>query len=240
MTKTALAYLRTSSATNVGPDKDSGKRQREAIAAFAKQAGYQIAGEFYDAAVSGADPVSSRPGFAAMLAAIAGNGVRTIVVETANRFARDLFVQLTGHRMLRELGVELIAADSPGAFVEDTPTATLVRNVLGAVAEFEKASLVAKLKGARDRKRAATGKCEGRPTTQRVADAAAIARKLRGKGLTLREISDSLKKAGHLNDAGRAYAPESVWAMTASPDELRERAERRATRHQARRKAARA
>jgi hypothetical protein len=32
----ALAYLRTSSAANAGTDKDSDKRQRTAIAAFAK------------------------------------------------------------------------------------------------------------------------------------------------------------------------------------------------------------
>jgi hypothetical protein len=46
--------------------------------------------------------------------------------------------------------------------VEDTPTAVLVRQVLGAIAQFEKATLVAKLKAARDRKRVAAGKCEGR------------------------------------------------------------------------------
>jgi hypothetical protein len=34
--------------------------------------------------------------------------------------------------------------------------------VLGAIAQFEKTSLVAKLKAARDRKKAATGKCGGR------------------------------------------------------------------------------
>jgi DNA invertase Pin-like site-specific DNA recombinase len=34
-----------------------------------------------------------RPGFAAMLEALDANGTRTIVVETANRFARDLMVQ---------------------------------------------------------------------------------------------------------------------------------------------------
>jgi hypothetical protein len=34
-----------------------------------------------------------------------------------------------------------------------------VRQILGAVSQFEKAGLVAKLKGARDRKRAATGRC---------------------------------------------------------------------------------
>jgi Resolvase, N terminal domain len=62
---------------------DSDRRQREAIAAFASRAGYELVGEFYDAAVSGADPIDTRPGFAAMLERIEGNGVRTILVETA-------------------------------------------------------------------------------------------------------------------------------------------------------------
>ena len=106
MTVKAFAYLRTSSATNTGADKDSGKRQREAIAAFAERAGYMLAGEFYDEAVSGADAIDLRPGFAAMLTAIAGNGVRVIIVETANRFARDLIVQEVGFRQLRDAGIE--------------------------------------------------------------------------------------------------------------------------------------
>jgi len=38
----------------------------------------------------------------------------------------------------------------------------LIRQVLGAVAQFEKTSLVAKLKGARDYKKRETGKCGGR------------------------------------------------------------------------------
>jgi hypothetical protein len=44
---------------------------------------------------------------------IARNGVRTIIVETANRFARDLIVQETGYERLKAEGIELIAADSP-------------------------------------------------------------------------------------------------------------------------------
>src|SRR5215472_8201245 len=70
----AIAYRRTSSAANVGSDKDSDKRQRAAIASFAKAHGYRIVDEFYDSAVSGADPVAERPGFKAMLDRIAGNG----------------------------------------------------------------------------------------------------------------------------------------------------------------------
>src|SRR5215218_835676 len=84
----AVAYLRTSSASNTG-DKDSGKRQRAAIDAFARSAGFAILDSYYDEAVSGADPVTSRPGFAAMMERIASDGVRVIIVETANRSTRS-------------------------------------------------------------------------------------------------------------------------------------------------------
>ncbi|MFZ2103783.1 MAG: hypothetical protein WAV18_00115, partial [Roseiarcus sp.] len=64
---------------------------------------------------------------------------------------------------LKAKGITLIAASAPTFFVEDTPTAVLVRQVLGAVAQFEKATTVAKLAAARKRKRIATGvKVEGR------------------------------------------------------------------------------
>ena len=55
-------------------------------------------------------------------------------------------VQLAGHDHLRRLGVTLIPASAPDHFTEDTPTAVLVRQVLGAIAQFDKASTVAKLK----------------------------------------------------------------------------------------------
>ena len=214
----AIAYLRTSSAANVGADKDSDKRQREAISQFAKRAGYRIVCEFYDAAVSGADPIHERAGFASMLERIAGNGVKTIIVETANRFARDLIVQETGHKRLRALGIDLIAADSPDAFVHDTATARLVRQVLGAVAEFEKTALVAKLKVARDRKREATGWCGGqKPHSMTRPEVVAMAKKLnratRGKRLSLRKISAALAAAGHVNASGQPFAAQSVKAM---------------------------
>src|SRR5215203_5386217 len=140
----AVAYLRTSSAANVGTDKDSEKRQRAAVQGFARRAGYEIVDEFYDAAVSGADPLDSRPGFAAMLKRIAANGVRTIIVETASRFARDLIVQETGYGRMKAEGIDLVAADSPDAFRDDTPTARFIRQVLGAVSELDKAMTVAK------------------------------------------------------------------------------------------------
>src|SRR5215472_3720959 len=62
-TKTkAFAYVRTSSAANVGPDRDSEPRQRQAIESYAKRAGIEIVETFRDAAVSGVDNVLDRPG----------------------------------------------------------------------------------------------------------------------------------------------------------------------------------
>jgi hypothetical protein len=64
--------------------------------------------------------------------------------------------------MLKSLGISIIPASAPDFFTEDTPTAVLVRQVLGAISQFEKASAVAKLAGARKRKRERERRCEGR------------------------------------------------------------------------------
>jgi len=218
----AAAYLRTSSEANVGADKDSDKRQRSAIEAYPKAASYEIVETFYDAAVSGADPVGERPGFADMLERLLSNGARTIIVESPDRFARDLMVQLAGHDMLKTRGITLVAASAPTHFVEDTPTAILVRQVLGAIAEFEKTTLVAKLAAARRRKRIATGeKVEGRKSHSEVrpevvALAKALARKKpKGGKLSLRAIAAELAAQGYLNERGKPFNPKSVAAMLA-------------------------
>lgn len=215
----AVGYMRTSSAANVGQDKDSDKRQRAAIEAFAKAAGYEVVGWYYDAAVSGADPVTERAGFMDMLQRVATNGAKTIIVESPDRFARDLTVQLTGHDMLKDLGIDLVPASAPDFFTSDTPTAVLVRQVLGAIAEFEKASLVAKLAGARKRRRVEAGKCEGRkPLAETAPEAVNMARRLasvRKRKPSLRAIADQLAAAGFTNERGNTYNPKSIAAMLA-------------------------
>ncbi len=215
----AVGYLRTSSATNVGQDKDSDKRQRSAILAFAKANGFDVVDWYYDAAVSGADPVDARPGFAEMLVRLSTNGVKTIIVESPDRFARDLIVQLTGHDLLKGMGIALIPTTAPDFFTDDTPTAVLVRQVLGAIAQFEKASLVAKLAAGRKTKRDITGKCEGRKSIHEThPEATELARKLRrklpkGGQMSLRDIAAELAKQGHLNANGQPYNPKTVAAM---------------------------
>lgn len=215
----AIAYFRTSSATGVGEDKDSLPRQERACRRYAAQNKIEIVESFYDAAVSGADAVTDRPGFNAMLDRIRANGVKLVLIEDASRFARDLFVQIVGHDHLKRMGVELIAVNAPDHFREDTPTAVMVRQILGAVSQFQKNDFVVKSKAARDRKRVLNGRCEGRKPTP--PEVVASVRKLARinpkthKRRSLREIASILAERGlvkHLENgtACKPYSHEAV------------------------------
>jgi hypothetical protein len=79
--------------------------------------------------------------------------------------------------------------------------------------------LVAKLKGARDRKRRAGVKVEGRksiaeqrPETIELARRLARARPKGGKR-SLREVSASLAEAGHTTKSGKPYAATAIKLM---------------------------
>lgn len=215
----AVAYIRTSSAANVGADKDSDKRQRAAIDGFAKRAGFLIVDEFNDAAVSGADPIETRPGFAALLDRIEANGVRTVIVEDASRFARELVTQELGIIALIKRGVRVLTASGDDLTDSSDPSRKMMRQIAGSFAEYEKARLVSKLKAARERKKAAAGKCEGRkswaeinPTL--VQEAKRLRRKSpKGGQRSLREISAELAKLGFLNQRGMQFSAASVASM---------------------------
>lgn len=206
----ALAYIRTSSAANVGADKDSEQRQRAAIEAYAKRAGFEIVGEHCDAAVSGADKIEDRPGFSALLDRIDANGVRTIVVEDQSRFARDMQAHVLGLALLRERRVSLMTSNGSN-LTDDTDEMTEAMIHIAAVfAQLEKKRLVKKLRSARER----LGRLGGRQSHAKLRpEVVALARKLRSKGLTYRGISERLTAAGYLNEAGRPYAAQSIKSM---------------------------
>jgi DNA invertase Pin-like site-specific DNA recombinase len=97
------------------------KRQKEAVRSYAVRAGFEVVREFYDAAVSGADPIHERPGFVDLLRYLSSNGAQVVLVETASRFARDLAVQIAGHDLMKARGYELVPADAPDYFTDEIP-----------------------------------------------------------------------------------------------------------------------
>ncbi len=220
----AVAYLRTSSAANVGADKDSEHRQLDAIERFAKHAGFEVVETFRDPAVSGADPIEGRPGFSALLDKIEGNGVRTVIVEDASRFARDLVTQELGILALVGRNVRVMTASGDDLTDTKDPFKVAMRQIAGAFAQLEKARLVAKLRHARERKRAELGKCEGRkshaelrPDAVREAKRLHRASPLTGKRRSLRQIAKALAEAGHLNERGQPFSAKSIKAMIDGP-----------------------
>ena len=152
MNKKIVGYFRTSSKSSTGEDKDSGKRQRHSVHTFCKTKGWDVVEDFWDKGISGTIDVLNRPSFVEMLSYCEENEIKTIVFENSSRLSRDLICMETGFQYLSSIGYTLISVDSPETFVENTPTSVLIRQVLGCISQFEKSSLVEKLRVSRKRK----------------------------------------------------------------------------------------
>lgn len=214
----ALAYLRVSSAGQA--DKDGFPRQRAVIAAFAAKRGMRVLDEFCED-VSGATRLDERPALSALFTKVLCNGVRTVLVERADRLGRDLIASELILEEFRKLGVTVIEAEAGNDLTladDSNPTATLIRQVLAAVSQFDRSSIVAKLRAARERKRRETGRCEGvKPFGELPGEAEALARilqlarKPRGRPKrTLAEIAAILNSEDVPSRGGGAWARSTV------------------------------
>jgi DNA invertase Pin-like site-specific DNA recombinase len=127
--------------------------------------------------------------------------VRVVIVEDASRFARDLMVQELGIAALLHRGVRLLTASGDDLTDTTDPLRKVMRQVAGAFHEYEKARLVAKLKGARDRKSAEAGKrIEGRKAPTAIIERC---KALRASGAALQAISEALAGEGVVTSAGK-------------------------------------
>ena len=126
---------------------------------------------FADDAVSGTVEAMDRPKFVAIIEAIEKLRKFTpaaevcIVVERQDRLARDLIVQELLLAECAKRSIPVYSADQGSltdiASADLDPTRKMFRQMIGIMAEWEKSVIVRKLRGARDRKRAKTGRCEG-------------------------------------------------------------------------------
>lgn len=155
----AYTYLRVSSKGQV--EGDGPERQRLACVGFTQPYNIEIIQEFFDA-YSGSGSAEERPEFGVMLASIDARNanpnearVDCVIVERMDRLARDLMASEFLLRELRNRGVKLFAADQ-GQLIDMAsndidPTRILIRQFMAALAQWEKSTLVKKLRVARER-----------------------------------------------------------------------------------------
>lgn len=158
----ALGYMRCS---GVGEGTDTWSRQETTINQYAEQNGIQIVEWFRDDNVPGKTEMHNRPGLAACMAYAEDKGIKLVLVEISDRLARDSMVSELIIREFQKTGVRVISASGGidlTAGDDNNPTAKLVRQILAAVAEFDRCVIVLKLRAARDRIKAQTGRCGGR------------------------------------------------------------------------------
>lgn len=133
-----------------------------------------------------------------LLEALAANGTKLMLIEKLDRLARDLMVQETIIGDLRKRSYELISVTEPDLLQHD-PTRVLMRQIFGAIAQYEKAMIVAKLRGARERVKVKEGRCEGRKpygTFEGEAEIVTRIMVLRATGLPYESIAATLNREG--------------------------------------------
>jgi DNA invertase Pin-like site-specific DNA recombinase len=176
----AAIYARVSTSNN-GQDP---RVQTREIREYCERRGWQIAGEYVDAGISGAK--DSRPELNKLMADAHRRRFDAVVVWKFDRFARSVSHLLRALENFNALGVGFVSLSEQ--IDTSTPTGKIVFTVLGAVAELER-SLIAERVRAGLRNAKAKGTRLGRPRIS--VDASRVAR-LRAEGRTVREIAVTL------------------------------------------------
>jgi DNA invertase Pin-like site-specific DNA recombinase len=213
--KTAVAYLRVSSK---GQLRGHGlARQRRAVELWAKSHGYELSAVYLEQGVSGS--LAQRPELARMLLELEQLHPQAslVLVEKLDRLARDLIVQETIIAQVQRLGRSLASASEGPDLLDSDPSRKLVRQLFGAIAEYDKAITVAKLAAARARKRSLCGRCEGRkPFGSRPGEAETLQRikllrrRHRGERLSYERIARTLNAEARPTRTGRPWHEATV------------------------------
>ena len=208
-TRTAVAYLRVSTdEQNLGPEA-----QLAAVRAYCDSRGLELVGIYTDK-VSGAAPLDERMGLMGALQAVETGVASCIVAAKRDRIARDTMIAALIEREVERLGGEIVTAD--GAAEGSGPESVLMRRILDAFSEYERAMIRARTKAALAAL-AAQGVKLGRPAYGTQGDEAALVKRaaqLREQGLTLAVVVAQLTAEGFKARSGRVLSISAVHRMT--------------------------
>lgn len=207
-----FGYIRVSGQSQL--EGDGPKRQRAAIEKFCKEHLFEI-DAFFEEQITGTSEAMDRPQFSEMVAQLDDPEIqgRVIVVERMDRLARDLMQSEMLLRECRKRNIRVYAADQ-GQLIDmasdgGDPTRILIRQIMGALAEWEKSMLVKKLRAAKLR----TGKMGGSkpmgayPGEQEVVDAIHL---MRNKGYSWPQVVNGLCESGLKSRSGGEWNKDAV------------------------------
>lgn len=192
-------------------DGDGFERQERAISAYCAENGLSVK-KVWREKVTGMLEGMDRPAWVEMVGAMLANGVKTVVVEKLDRLSRQLGLQEYMLYDLKQRGITLLSVAEADLDTED-PTRVLFRQLVGGIAQYEKTMIVLKLRGARQRKKAATSRCEGaKPYGELPGEAEVLirARALKAGGVSPAKIADSLNTLGIAPRRGIKWHPHAI------------------------------
>jgi DNA invertase Pin-like site-specific DNA recombinase len=206
------AYVRVSTGKQAKEDRLGKPVQIKAIGDYARDNGHRIVEWRYDDGVSGGNELDCREGLPIALADVKDGTSKGIIVYRLDRLARDLIIQETLLAEIRKMGGKAFTTSlAESEYVEDDPkdpSRKLIRQVLGAVNEYEKSMISLRLRSGRkmkaDQGRYAYGSpaygqmAKDRELVANESEQAVIAkmRELRDQGMSYATIADTLNGEG--------------------------------------------
>ena len=214
--KQAVGYLRVSTKSQV--EGDGLLRQREAIKRWAKANRFEVIAWYEEEGVSGS--LELRPALGKMLVALAESleEVELVLVEGLDRLARELMVQESILLEVWKTGKEVLSVNTGHrAKEEEEPSRTMLRQIMGAVAQYEKALMLQKLAEARGRERQRVGRCEGRKPfgfypgeDETLKEIRRLRTKRGGKRLSYAKVAQALNEGSYVSRTGKAWKAGTV------------------------------
>ncbi len=223
----AVGYIRVSTTEQV-----SGfglEMQERAIRDYCKANQMRLVAVFRDEGQSGSNGLESRVGLAEALALLKADEASALVVYRLDRLARDLILQETLVQRLRDQGTPVRSASEPDLDTDtDDPTKVLIRQIIGAVSQYERAVIRGRMMAGKAAKREAGGYLGGTvPYGFRLEDGqivddpyerevVTLVGQMWLDGASLRTIGAALEEAGYKPRAGNTWHPNTVRRIAAS------------------------
>ena len=130
--KRVALYLRVSTT------EQTTRNQRRELRAVAERHGWEVVATYEDAGISGAKGREERPGFDALMMAVARREIEMVAAWSVDRLGRSLMDLLAFLKDLHVKGVDLFLHQQ--GLDTSTPSGRAMFQMLGVFAEFERAA----------------------------------------------------------------------------------------------------